>query len=204
MESCVNLRVGSNGVLEDPITFEELRESDTIFFLFNGRRFCYNAISLLQYVAQQQGVPIVPERFPLSSEQILYLYTTTRQLFPQVFIIVDGDQATPYTFTTAETAISFVSRRGRGAVYQVAQSDDPELADMLYPRGLSELVPIFALRPAFQADQVDQEPEDQEAPRWQDDEPPLRNIVYERIAPGSPIRPMRVPQVPDAPRRRRE
>jgi hypothetical protein len=212
MERCVNLREGANGGFEDPVSLDEVQEADLVTFEFgqppNGvRRFCYDALNLLRYIGHQlQGGGnrplIVPERFELSPEQVQHLYETARARFPQNFIIAEGDHATPYVFRSLETATTFVSNRQRGAVYQVAQAQDATMAELLYPRGLEGLVPVFAVRAPFQ--RGDHLPAGR-APMWQRDEPAIRQVVYERAAPGSPVLPVRIPSaVPGAPGRRLE
>jgi hypothetical protein len=191
MNRCVNLRPEDDGSFSDIISQEQVAERDLVSFSFNDQQFCYDSLTLLRYLdhLHSQGQqPMLPERFPLSEDQMAQVYQHARQRYPQVFMVTDGDRATPYSFATLESAVSFVSTRARGTVYQLAQVDTPELAMLLYPEGLSNVIPVFALRREFLLN----------------DAPLPRPVRYHPAAPGSPPRPIRqAPVAPGAPRRQR-
>lgn len=113
----------------------------------------YEVIDLLQQLHSHitnHTEPILPgTTHLLSPDEVDSIYSQVGDSFPTRYIITLGDQATPFTFTTLENAIRFVTLRQEGSVYGVAQLDDPILYDLLYPFGLTDMEPLFTIRTPF-------------------------------------------------------
>jgi hypothetical protein len=170
MEGCVNRRLDEEtNQEEDPITFEPVIPEEVISIVRDGRRYCYNVFALLRLIDKQRvdgRKHTLPEsRHELTLEEINGVYSMAESRFPTIYIVTYGNVATPYTFTTEVKAVDFVTRKGEGSVYGIAQTDDADLYDLIYPNGLDNIVPLFSIRQGFQAGvEEEAEPVEPEAP----------------------------------------
>jgi hypothetical protein len=124
----------------------------------------YDVYHLLQYLHSHMinhTHPSLPgTTYLLSPDEVDSIYSQVDNSFPTIYIITLGDHATPFTFTTLENAIRFVTLRQEGSVYGVAQLDDPILYDLLYPFGLEGMESLFAIRTGLRtlADELEADP----------------------------------------------